>query len=40
MSEAGAAFGSGEASGFWIVTGVVVLIAVVALVVLRRIDWI
>jgi magnesium transporter len=40
MSEAGAAFGSGEAGGFWLVTGMVVLLALAAAWVLHRIDWI
>ena len=40
MSEAGAAFAGGEAAGFWIVTGAVVLLATIAAIVLRRIDWI
>jgi magnesium transporter len=40
MSEAGNAFAGGEAAGFWLVTAVVVAIAVAAAVVLRRIDWI
>jgi magnesium transporter len=40
MSEAGQALRGGEASGFWIVTAFVVGIALMAAVVLRRIDWI
>ena len=40
MSEAGAAFAGGEATGFWIVAVVVVVAAVLAAVVLRRINWI
>ncbi len=40
MSEAGAAFAGGEAAGFWVVTGLVVAIAVGAAVFLRRVDWI
>jgi magnesium transporter len=40
MSEAGTALGGGEAAGFWAITAVVVAIAAVAAVVLRRIDWI
>ncbi|MFL5770373.1 MAG: magnesium transporter CorA family protein [Chloroflexota bacterium] len=40
MSEASPAFGSGESSGFWILTAVIVLAAAVAAVILRRIDWI
>ena len=40
MSEAGVALGGAEAGGFWFVTGVVLLLAAVAGIVLRRIDWI
>ena len=40
MSEAGNAFAGGESIGFWIVTAFTVTIAVVAAVVLRRINWI
>jgi magnesium transporter len=40
MSEAGALIGSGEPSGFWLTTGVIMTAAIVAAVVLRRIDWI
>jgi len=40
MSEAGAAFNGGEATGFWAVTAFVVGVAVVAAVWLHRIDWI
>jgi magnesium transporter len=40
MSEAALAVANGEASGFWIVTGLILLAAVTAVVVLRRIDWI
>jgi magnesium transporter len=40
MSEAGLAFKGAEAGGFWLVTAGVVAIAVVAAVILRRIDWI
>ncbi|HEY3164670.1 MAG TPA: magnesium transporter CorA family protein [Candidatus Limnocylindrales bacterium] len=40
MSEAGAAFQGAEFAGFWIVTAVIVAVAVGAAVVLRRIDWI
>ena len=40
MSEAGAAFAGAEAGGFWLVTLVVVAIAVGAAAILRRIDWI
>jgi len=40
MSEAGAALGGAEAGGFWLITGVTLVLAAVAAVVLRRIDWI
>jgi magnesium transporter len=40
MSEAASALGGKEAGGFWAVTAVVVALAMVAAVVLRRIDWI
>ena len=40
MSEAGAALKGAEASGFWIVTALTVALAVIAAVILRRIDWI
>jgi Mg2+ and Co2+ transporter CorA len=40
MSEAGNAFQGAEAGGFWIVTAGVVLLAVGAALLLRRIDWI
>ena len=40
MSEAGAALNAREAPGFWLVTALVVLLAVAAAAVLRRIDWI
>jgi magnesium transporter len=40
MSEAGAALSDTEAPGFWLVTAVVVMTAILAAVVLRRIDWI
>jgi hypothetical protein len=40
MSEAGLALRGGEASGFWLVTGVTIALAAVAAVVLRKIDWI
>ncbi len=40
MSEAGLAFKGEEASGFWLVTGLVVLGAAVTAWFLRRIDWI
>jgi len=40
MSEAGAAFAGAEAGGFWLVTLVVIGIAVGAAAILRRIDWI
>ena len=40
MSEAGTALDGGERSGFWLVTGVIVLGAAGVAFVLRRIDWI
>jgi magnesium transporter len=40
MSEAGALIGSGEPAGFWLTTAVIVAIAIIAAVVLRRINWI
>jgi magnesium transporter len=40
MSEAGAAFGGAEAIGFWIVTTTIVVGAIGAAALLRRIDWI
>jgi magnesium transporter len=40
MSEAGAALTGTEATGFWLVTFVTVMLAVLAVTVLRRIDWI
>ncbi len=40
MSEAGAALTGTEASGFWLVTSIVMALAFVAAIVLRRIDWI
>jgi magnesium transporter len=39
MSEAGLALAGGEATGFWLVAGLIVLGAVATLIVLRRIDW-
>jgi magnesium transporter len=40
MSEAGSAFAGAEAGGFWLVTVGVVVLAVGAAALLRRIDWI
>jgi magnesium transporter len=40
MSEAGSLIGGGEPSGFWLTTGVIVTAAIMAAVILRRIDWI
>ena len=40
MSEAGLAVANGEASGFWLVTAIIVLAASLAALFLRRIDWI
>jgi hypothetical protein len=40
MSEAGAALAGAEAGGFWLVTAAIVVLAIIAAGVLRRIDWI
>jgi magnesium transporter len=40
MSEAGAAIAGGEAAGFWVITGAIVVLAALTAVFLRRIDWI
>jgi magnesium transporter len=40
MSEAGLAVANGESSGFWAITAVIVSLAAITAVVLRRIDWI
>jgi Mg2+ and Co2+ transporter CorA len=40
MSEAGAAIAAGEAPGFWVITGVILALAALTAVFLRRIDWI
>ena len=40
MSEAALAVANGEASGFWLITGFIVVAAMIAAIVLRRIDWI
>ena len=40
MSEAATAINGGEGYGFWAITAVVVGAAVLAAIVLRRIDWI
>jgi hypothetical protein len=40
MSEAGTAIANGEASGFWVITALIVVGAAITAVVLRRIDWI
>jgi magnesium transporter len=40
MSEAASAFSGGEGTGFWLVTGLTVIIAASAAAILRRIDWI
>jgi magnesium transporter len=40
MSEAGALIGGGEPTGFWVTTSVIMLAALVAALILRRIDWI
>ncbi len=40
MSEAGTALRGGEASGFWMITAIVVIGAALTALVLKRIDWI
>ena len=40
MSEATAVVGGGGALGFWVVSAVILGMAAVAALVLRRIDWI
>jgi magnesium transporter len=40
MSEAGTALRGGESGGFWIVSAFTVGLAVIAAIILRRIDWI
>ncbi|OGO54351.1 MAG: hypothetical protein A2V85_14265 [Chloroflexi bacterium RBG_16_72_14] len=40
MSEAGAAIAAGEAPGFWVITSVILGLAALTAVFLRRIDWI
>jgi magnesium transporter len=40
MSEAGSLITNGEPTGFWVITAIIVAVAVTAAVVLRRIDWI
>jgi magnesium transporter len=40
MSEATQAVGGGDIAGFWIVSSVIAIVAVLTAVVLRRIDWI
>jgi magnesium transporter len=40
MSEAGTALGGKEAGGFWTITAFVVIVAGIAAVILRKIDWI
>ena len=40
MSEAGVLVSSGEPTGFWLTTSVIVAVAILAAFVLRRIDWI
>jgi len=40
MSEAGAALNGAEQGGFWLVTMIIVALAALTAVVLRRIDWI
>jgi len=40
MSEAGTAIANGEAAGFWLISGIIVTLAAVTAIFLRRIDWI
>ncbi len=40
MSEAGIAVANGERTGFWIITLVIVMVAALTALVLRRVDWI
>lgn len=40
MSEAGVALANGEGGGFWMITAVIVILAAITAVLLRRIDWI
>lgn len=40
MSEAATALAGVEGTGFWVVTAITILAAMVAVVILRRIDWI
>ena len=40
MSEAGSALAGGEATGFWVIVAGTIVAAVVAVLFLRRIDWI
>lgn len=40
MSEAATAVATGGSPGFWAITGVIVVLAALTLVLLRRIDWI
>ncbi len=40
MSEAGVALSNGERTGFWIITLVIVVLAALTALVLRRVDWI
>jgi Mg2+ and Co2+ transporter CorA len=40
MSEAGAAFAGAEASGFWVVSGLVVAVCGTVALLLRRAGWI
>ena len=40
MSEAALAVANGESTGFWLITGLILLAAALAAIVLRRIDWI
>jgi hypothetical protein len=40
MSEAGAALAGQAPGGFWVVSAGATLVAAVAAIILRRIDWI
>jgi magnesium transporter len=40
MSEAASAVANGESSGFWLITGIIFVLAAIVAVFLRRIDWI
>ena len=40
MSEASPAFAGIEGSGFWIITGAMIVVAAIVVTILRRIDWV